>query len=88
MPVVGYFSAGVDFTSIGYTLQEAQGDVPAVMIKYGAFFQTLIDFVIIGFVIFMVVKGINSMKKGAEEEAPEPSAEEVLLGEIRDALKK
>ena len=87
MPVVGYFSAGVDFSSIGYTLQEAQGDVPAVMIKYGAFFQTLIDFAIIGFIIFMVVKGINSMKKKEEDAPAEPSAEEVLLGEIRDAIK-
>ena len=58
------------------------------MIKWGAFVQNIIDFTIIAFAIFMVVKGINSMKK-AEEEAPaEPDATEVLLTEIRDSLKK
>jgi len=87
MPIVGYFSAGVDFTQIGFTLQEAQGDVAAVVVKYGAFLQTMIDFVIIGFIIFMIVKAMNAANKKEEEAPPEPCAQEVLLTEIRDALK-
>ncbi len=87
MPIVGYFSAGVDFTQIGFTLQEAQGDVAAVVVKYGAFVQTMIDFVIIGFIIFMIVKAMNSVNKKEEEAPAEPCAQEVLLTEIRDALK-
>ncbi|MEN8808770.1 MAG: MscL family protein, partial [Desulfobacterales bacterium] len=68
----------------------AAGDIPAVVISYGKFIQTAVDFTIIAFAIFMVVKGINALKR-KEEEAPEappePSTEEVLLSEIRDLLK-
>lgn len=91
MPPVGMLLGGVDFTSLAFTLKEATGDAPAVAISYGNFIQTAIDFTIIAFAIFMVVKGINSLKK-SEPEAPKvsaaPSAEEQLLIEIRDLLKE
>ncbi len=90
MPPIGVLLGGVDFTDLAYVVKEAVGESPAVVIAYGAFLQTLIDFVIIAFAIFMLVKGINSLKR--KEEAaptapPAPSAQEVLLMEIRDLLK-
>jgi large conductance mechanosensitive channel len=91
MPAVGVLVGGVDFTDLAYTLQEAKEGVEAVTIKYGAFIQTIIDFLIVAMAIFVAVKVINSMKKKEEEapaEPPKPSNEEVLLGEIRDLLKK
>ena len=91
MPPIGMLMGGVDFGDLAVTLQEASGDVAAVTLNYGSFIQTVIDFLIIAFAIFMVIKAMNNMKK-KEEEAPaappKPSAEEVLLTEIRDALKK
>lgn len=91
MPPIGVLLGGVDFSSLIITVKQAVGDVPAVVISYGKFIQTLIDFIIIAFVIFMVIKGINSRKK-KEEEAPKappaPPAQELLLAEIRDLLKK
>lgn len=91
MPPIGLLLGGVDFTDLALTLKEAAGDVPAVTLNYGTFIQTVIDFVIIAFAVFMLVKGINSLKR-KEEEKPEappgPSKEEVLLTEIRDLLKK
>lgn len=90
MPPIGVLLGGVDFTDLAYVIKEAVGDAPAVVISYGAFLQTLIDFIIIAFVIFMFIKGINSLKK-KEEQAPKapsaPPAQEVLLMEIRDLLK-
>lgn len=90
MPPIGVLLGGVDFSDLAIVLKEAVGEAPAVVISYGAFIQTLIDFIIIAFAIFMVIKGINNLKK-KEEEAPKapaaPSTEEVLLTEIRDLLK-
>lgn len=90
MPPIGLLLGGVDFSDLAIVLKEAVGEAPAVVISYGAFIQTLVDFIIIAFAIFMLVKGINNMKK-KEEEAPKappaPSAEETLLTEIRDLLK-
>lgn len=90
MPPIGVLLGGVDFSDLAIVIKEAVGDAPAVVISYGAFIQTVIDFTIIAFAIFMVIKGINRMKK-KEEEAPKepaaPSAEIVLLTEIRDSLK-
>ena len=65
----------------------------AVTLNYGSFVQTIVDFIIIAFAIFMVIKGMNSLKRkeeepAAEPEPPKPSAEETLLTEIRDLLKK
>jgi len=90
MPPIGVILGGVDFSSLAYVVKEAAGDVPAVVISYGQFVQTIVDFTIVAFAIFMAVKVINSLKKAEEEkpeEEPEPSAEEVLLTEIRDLLK-
>ena len=91
MPPIGLAMGGVNFTDLAVTLQEASGDVAAVTLNYGSFVQTLVDFLIIAFAIFMAVKAMNNMKK-KEEEAPEepakPSNEEVLLTEIRDLLRK
>jgi large conductance mechanosensitive channel len=90
MPPIGMLMGGVNFTDLAFVLKDAVGDTPAVLIKYGSFVQTVVDFTIIAFAIFMVVKAINAMKK-KEEEAPaepaKPSNEEVLLTEIRDLLK-
>lgn len=90
MPPIGVLLGGVDFSDLAFVIKEAVGDAPAVVISYGSFIQTLVDFTIIAFAIFMLVKGINSLKK-KEEEAPKappvPSAEETLLTEIRDLLK-
>ncbi|NVK22458.1 MAG: large-conductance mechanosensitive channel protein MscL [Kangiellaceae bacterium] len=91
MPPLGVLLGGVDFKDLAYTIQEAAGDTPAVTLNYGNFIQTALDFIIIAFAIFMMVKAMNSMKKKEEEapaEDPKPSNEEVLLSEIRDLLKK
>jgi large conductance mechanosensitive channel len=92
MPPIGLLLGGVDFRDLAIMLKEGAGDTAAVMINYGAFIQTVVDFVIIAFAIFLVVKAMNSMKKKEEAPAPAPepapSAEEVLLGEIRDLLKR
>ena len=93
-PALGMLIGGVDFTDLVITLKAAQGDIPAVVIAYGQFIQTIIDFVIIAFAIFMGIKAINRLKREEEiaEEAPvaapAPSNEEVLLSEIRDLLKQ
>ncbi|MDB5137363.1 MAG: mscL [Mucilaginibacter sp.] len=93
MPPIGYLTGGIDFKNLKVLLK--QGD-PAkktadVSVNYGNFINTVIEFLIIAFCIFMVVKAINSLKK-PEEVAPavdpEPSKEEVLLTEIRDLLAK
>ncbi|MDX2454499.1 large-conductance mechanosensitive channel protein MscL [Desulfosarcina sp.] len=90
MPPIGLMVGGIDFSNLALTIKEAAGDMPAVVIGYGKFIQTAVDFTIIAFAIFIAIKGINSLKR-QEEEAPqappEPSAQEVLLTEIRDLLK-
>lgn len=94
MPPLGVLIGGVDFSDLAVTLKAAEGDLPAVMLAYGKFIQTIIDFVIIAFAIFIGIKGINRLKReeGVAEEAPAappaPSNEEVLLSEIRDLLKQ
>ena len=91
MPPIGMMIGGVDFSSLAYTLKDAVGEEAAVTINYGNFIQTALDFIIIAFAIFMVVKAMNRMKKKEEEkpeDPPKPSNEEVLLSEIRDLLKK
>jgi large conductance mechanosensitive channel len=88
MPPIGMIMGGVDFSSLAIALGEGE---EAASINYGVFINTVLDFAIIAFAIFMVIKGINSMKKQEEAkpaEPPKPSAEEVLLTEIRDLLAK
>jgi len=91
MPPIGILLGGVDFSNLAITLKEGAEGVEPVLLKYGVFINTVIDFIIIGFVIFIIVKAINSLKK-KEEEKPAPPAEptksEILLAEIRDELRK
>lgn len=94
MPVVGVVTGGVNFTDLKITLKEAVDTVPAVTINYGSFIQTMVDFLIIAFCIFCVIKALNTLKNKLpkEEEAapaePETPADIALLTEIRDLLKK
>ena len=90
MPPIGLLAGGMDFSNLAVTLQEKTADAEAVSINYGTFINTTLDFLIIAFAIFMVVKAMNSLKQeeeAAPEAPPEPSKEEVLLTEIRDALR-
>lgn len=90
MPPIGMLLGNVDFSDLAVTLQEASEGAQAVTVRYGVFIQTVIDFVIIAFAIFMVVKAMNSVMKKEEEAPPappKPSKEEELLTEIRDALR-
>jgi large conductance mechanosensitive channel len=87
MPPIGMLTGGMDFSDLKLTLKEPIGDVPAVAVSYGAFINVVIDFAIIAFVIFLLVKAINTMKKEAPPPPAAPSREEVLLTEIRDALR-
>ncbi|HNS18098.1 MAG TPA: large-conductance mechanosensitive channel protein MscL [Bacteroidales bacterium] len=91
MPPIGLLFGNMDFADIAVTLKQAVGDTPAVTMKIGQFINYLIDFLIVALAIFMVVKGLNSMKKkqeAAPAPPPEPTKEETLLKEIRDLLKK
>ena len=89
MPPLGLLLGGVNFAALKLTLKEAVGDTAAVTLNYGAFLQTVVDFLIVAFAIFLMIKGINSMRK--KQEAPAapapPPNQEVLLAEIRDLLK-
>ena len=89
-PPLGLVIGGIDFSSMNVVLKEAVGETPAVTLNYGVFLQKVFDFLIVAFVIFLVIKGMNSMKRKQEEAPaapPPPPAEEVLLTEIRDLLK-
>lgn len=101
MPLVGRLVGGMNFTDLKWTLAEAVMDgetvvTPAVTVNYGNFIQNIVDFVIIAFCIFLMIKGIMQLKRKKEEPvaepapapAPELSAEEKLLTEIRDLLKE
>ena len=96
MPPIGKLIGGVTFTDLKYVLEEAviqNGETikPEVAINYGNFIQTLIDFIILAFIIFMMVKGINSLKRKEVEQPAAPAApseEVVLLTQIRDLLNK
>jgi large conductance mechanosensitive channel len=88
MPPIGVLVGGVDFSNLSFTIKEAAGAAPAVVIAYGKFAQTIIDFTIIAFVIFAVVKFINTLKKKEEAAPGVLSKDQVLLTEIRDLLKK
>ena len=93
MPPIGWAIDGVDFSKWAITLQEASVDaagkeVPAVVLGIGEFLNSVVQFLIIAFAIFVVVKAINRMRKPADAAPAEPSEEVLLLREIRDALKK
>ncbi len=91
MPPLGLLLGGVNFTDLKLVMKAATETAPAVTWNYGSFIQALVDFLIIAFAIFMMIKGINSLKKkekAAPAPPPAPSKEETLLSEIRDLLKK
>ena len=99
MPPIGFITGGVDFTDLKVTLKDAvvEGEnvvSEAVTLNYGQFIQDVVDFLIIAFCIFLMIKGIAKLSRKKEEAPaepapePEPSAEEKLLTEIRDLLKK
>lgn len=96
MPIVGYFTGGVDFSEFKIILSEAavgaDGNVltPESAIRYGAWINSIINLIIVGFVLFVIVKSYNKVKKKEEKPAPAPKGptQEELLAEIRDLLKK
>lgn len=88
MPPIGMLMGNVDFSDLAFALGQGEG---AASINYGVFINTVINFLIVAFAIFMLIRGMNSMKKKEEEKPAEPakpSAEEALLTEIRDLLAK
>jgi large conductance mechanosensitive channel len=91
MPPIGMAVGGVDFSDLSIVLKEAAGETAAVTVGYGAFIQTLVDFLIVALAIFVAIKVVNSMqrKEEAAPAAPAPPSEElVVLREIRDAIKR
>ena len=89
MPPLGMAIGGVDFSKLAVILKDSPDPTKIVALRYGMFLQSLFDFIIIAFVIFVVVKLINSMraKQEANVEPPAPSGQELLLAEIRDLLR-
>ena len=96
MPVIGALFGGIDFSTLKYVVRAADeaAGIEEAAIRYGSFIQAIVNFLLIAIVIFLLVKGINKMRRKKEEPAPapapdpEPSEEVKLLTEIRDALKK
>ncbi|UPU37849.1 large-conductance mechanosensitive channel protein MscL [Geomonas paludis] len=88
MPPIGALVGGVDFSQLSIVVKEGVGNKPPVLISYGKFIQTIIDFIIIAAAVFAAIKGINALKKKeAAAPPPAPTKEELLLTEIRDLLK-
>jgi len=93
MPIVGHFAGGIDFANLKYVLtaasgvEGADGFVAENAIRWGSWVNTIVNLLIVGFVMFLIVKAYNKMKAKAEEAPSGPTAEE-LLTEIRDSLKK
>ncbi|WP_027368571.1 large-conductance mechanosensitive channel protein MscL [Desulfocurvibacter africanus] len=89
MPPVGVLVGGVDFSSLSLLLKPAGEGVEAVTLRYGAFIQSVVDFLIVALAVFLLVKGINSMRRKSAAEPPvepAPTRQEVLLKDIRDLL--
>ncbi len=92
MPPIGFLTGGIDFSEMKYVIKpgDEANEIAETAINYGNFINVIIEFLIIAFCIFLVIKGLNSLKRKEEEPPaapPEPSKEEVLLTEIRDLLK-
>jgi len=96
MPIIGFITGGMDFKDLAYVLKPAAigpdgAEIPAVEIRYGAFINLVINFVIVAFALFILIKGMNQLKR-KQEAAPAPTPEtppqEKLLAEIRDLLAK
>ncbi len=95
MPLISMLTGGIDFSAWKWVLKAAVGETPEVAVNFGVFLATVLDFIIIAFAVFCMIRAINSLHRKKEEpaaeepaSAPEPSAEEVLLTEIRDLLKE
>lgn len=94
MPIVGHFAGGVDFADLKVVLSEASGKegeagyVAENAIRWGKWINTIVNLIIVGFVMFLIVKAYNKTKKPAEPEAPAGPSDNDLLSEIRDLLKK
>ena len=86
MPPIGVLTGGMDFSDLAITLKEPIEQAAAVKINYGVFFNVVLDFVIVAFAIFLLVKAMNRAMPKKEAPPAGPSKEEVLLTEIRDAL--
>lgn len=93
MPLISMLTGGVDFSSWKWVLKAAVGETPEVAVNFGLFLATILDFIIIAFAVFCMIRAINSFHRKKEEAPaepapePEPSNEEKLLAEIRDLLK-
>jgi len=88
MPPIGLLLGGVDFSGLAITLRKASRGAEAITLNYGVFINTIVDFLIISFAIFILVKQINKMKRKEEEKPSKPNEEILLLREIRDSLSK
>ncbi len=91
MPPIGILMGKVDFSDLKFTLIQAAEGVEAVTINYGLFLQTLVNFIIVAWAMFMIIKVMNKLKRKQDTgaaDAPPPPRQEVLLEEIRDLLKK
>ena len=91
MPLISMLTGGIDFSGWKWVLKAAEGDAAEVAVNFGSFVAVVLDFIIIAFAVFCMVKAINKLHRKKEDEAPaappEPSAEEKLLTEIRDLLR-
>jgi large conductance mechanosensitive channel len=91
MPLLGLVVSGVDFSHLAVALKEGVDKKPPVLLKYGTFFQSVFDFLIVAIAVFLMVKGINRLKRKEAEKPtvpPEPNRQEILLSEIRDLLRE
>jgi large conductance mechanosensitive channel len=91
MPPIGYLMGGVDFSSLKFALKPASGADPGVALNYGLFINSLINFVIVAFAMFVLVRALIVLKHKEEvapSQPPKPTNEEILLTEIRDLLKR
>lgn len=96
MPLISMLTGGIDFSAWKWVLKHAVGETPEVAVNFGVFLATILDFIVIAFAVFCMIRAINSFHRKKEEApaepepepVPEPSAEELLLTEIRDLLKE
>lgn len=91
MPVLGIIAGGINLTALNLVIKEAQGDAAELALNYGMFLQAVIDFLIVAFAIFLIIKLINSLKKKVDKKPEAPPAlskEAALLEEIRDLLRE
>ncbi len=89
MPPIGLLLGGVDFSNFAFTLKAAEGEIPAVAIKYGSFINNVISFLVVAWAVFLLVKAMNNFKKkqeAAPAAPPAPTKDQALLTEIRDLL--